>query len=104
MPPAAVEPIVKQSAVDLVRLRSTGLEQGEQEAMDQRQYLCQKAVLSRQWLATHEVIRCLTQAGQGTPEHLAVVYEVLDAIERDLQHLEAKHYRAPTPSRGGRAD
>jgi hypothetical protein len=57
--------------------------------MDQRQYLRQKAVLSRQWLATQAVIRRLIQGGQATPEHLGVVYEVLDAIERAIQDLDA---------------
>ena len=72
--------------------------------MDQCHYVCQQAALARQWLATQEVIRRLTQTGQATPEQLGVVYEVLDALDRDLQHLDARHYQAPTPSRRGRVD
>ena len=64
--------------------------------MKQLYYLCQQAALSRQWLATQEVISRLTRIGQATPEQLGVVYEVLDAIERDLQHLEARYSQTPT--------
>jgi hypothetical protein len=53
--------------------------------------LCQQAVLTRQWLATQDVIRRLTQAGQGPPEQLGVLFEVLDALERDLQHQAARY-------------
>ena len=90
--------------MDLVRRRSTHLEQEEQEAMDQCQYLCQQAALTRQWLATQEVIRRLTQTDPDTSAQLAILYEVLDAIERDLQQLDARHFPVSTPSRRGRAD
>ena len=39
-----------------------------------------------------------------TSAQLAVLYEVLDAIERDLQQLDARHYPVLTPHRSGRAD
>ena len=48
--------------------------------------LCQQAVWTRQWLATQDVIRRLIHAGQGTPAQLGVLFEVLAALERDLQH------------------
>src|SRR5215831_12595212 len=78
--------------------------------MNQYHSLCQQAVLTRQWLATQDVIRRLTHAGQGTPEQLGVLFEVLDALERALQHQAARHDQAspherlgwssPTGSRG----
>jgi len=61
--------------------------------MDQHHYLSQQAALARQWLATQEVIRRLIEAGQATPGQLAVVFEVLEAIERDRQDLDARHYQ-----------
>ena len=77
------------------------MQQKEKETMDPFQYLCQQAVLTRQWLATQEVIRRLTEGGQATPEQLGVLFEVLDALERDLQSLDARHDQASPHARTG---